>query len=58
MIREGQVIIVGGQVAFVLRLPAGQVEFSGLFLTQLHCCSHTVAGGWGGVRGHAPPNIF
>ena len=22
-----------GQVAFVLRLPAGQVEFSGLFLT-------------------------
>ena len=29
----GQVIIVGGQVAFVFRLPAGQVEFSGLFLT-------------------------
>ena len=23
----------GGQVAFVFRLPAGQVEFSGLFLT-------------------------
>ena len=29
----GQVKIVGGQVAFVFRLPAGQVEFSGLFLT-------------------------
>ena len=25
----------GGQVAFVFRLPAGQVEFSGLFLTLL-----------------------
>ena len=25
----------GGQVAFVFRLPAGQVEFSGLFLTLI-----------------------
>ena len=29
----GQVKIVGGEVSFVFRLPAGQVEFSGLFLT-------------------------
>ena len=25
----------GGQVAYVFRVPAGQVEFSGLFLTLL-----------------------
>ena len=29
----GQVKIMGGQVEFAFRLPAGQVEFSGLFLT-------------------------
>ena len=36
MNRAGQVKIVGGgQVVFVFRLPARQVEFSSLFLTQL-----------------------
>ena len=35
MNRAGQVRIVGGQIAFVFKLPAGQVEFSGLFLTLL-----------------------
>ena len=29
----------GGQVAFVFRLPAGQVEFSGLFLTLKNIAS-------------------
>ena len=29
----GQVKIMGGQVEFAFRLPAGQVEFSGLFLS-------------------------
>ena len=33
----------GGQVAFVFRLPAGQVEFSGLFLTLFRREKHTLA---------------
>ena len=33
MTLAGQVKTIGGQVAFVFRLPVGQVEFSGLFLT-------------------------
>ena len=49
MNRAGQVKIVGGgQVAFVFRLPTGQVEFSVLFLTlqapvitaECHFCQH------------------
>ena len=36
MIRAAQVIFLGGQVAFVFRLPSGQVDFSGLFLTLVH----------------------
>ena len=39
MTLAGQVKIMGGgEVAFVLRLPAGQVEFSGLFLTLQKYC--------------------
>ena len=30
----GQVKFVGGQVAFVFKLPTGRIEFSGLILTQ------------------------
>ena len=46
MNRAGQVKIGGGgggggggQVAFVFRLPAGQDEFSGLFLTLMTACT-------------------
>ena len=43
MNRAGQVKIVGGKLHFVFRLPAGQVEFSGLFLTLVYISVVTIS---------------